>query len=125
MIGTGRGDKLGPVSALLKGKFVRLFKPAVHISTAVAYSKIVPKKNKESIVEILSGPMTQWKHRLKNDFEESVFVEHPVIEKFKNELYASGAIYASMSGSGSAVFGIYDEDKPANLFIKACWSGWV
>jgi 4-diphosphocytidyl-2-C-methyl-D-erythritol kinase len=125
MIGTGRGDKLEPVSVSLKGKYLRLYKPDIHISTAVAYSGVVPKKSRESIAEILTMPIPQWRERLKNDFEESVFAEYPVVEQIKHELYASGAIYASMSGSGSAVFGIFDKDKPVEFLINECWSGWL
>jgi 4-diphosphocytidyl-2-C-methyl-D-erythritol kinase len=125
MIGTGRGDKLEPASISLRGKYLRLFKPDVHVSTAKAYSKVIPRASQESLAEILASPMSQWKDRLKNDFEESVFAEYPVVEQIKQRLYDSGAIYASMSGSGSSVFGLFENEMPVVLSIKECWSGWM
>lgn len=108
-LGTGRGEILSPVSVSLKGKFLVIVKPNVHVSTAEAYAGIKPRPSDISVREVVeSKPIQEWKHLLKNDFEESVFVKFPVIANVKNDLYDQGALYASMSGSGSSVFGIFE-----------------
>jgi 4-diphosphocytidyl-2-C-methyl-D-erythritol kinase len=90
-----------------------IVKPDVHVSTADAFAGIVPKLSDINLDEVLKTPVTEWKKFLKNDFEETVFKKHPVIRDLKQTLYAMGAEYASMSGSGSAVFGLFD--KPVDL----------
>lgn len=79
----------------------------IHVSTKEAYAGVVPNAKQKSIREIINQPIDQWRQLLVNQFEESVFKSHKEIEKAKNNLYDDGAIYASMSGSGSSVFGIY------------------
>lgn len=79
----------------------------IHVSTKEAYAGIVPNAEQKSIRDIINQPINQWKQLLVNQFEESVFKSHKEIEKAKNDLYDSGAVYAAMSGSGSSVFGIY------------------
>ena len=107
MLGTGRGEELSPASVNLKGLFLVLLKPEIHISTAEAYAGIKPKQPAVSLTEILALPVTEWKNSLVNDFEESVFKKHPAISSLRESLYQHGAIYASMSGSGASVFGIF------------------
>jgi 4-diphosphocytidyl-2-C-methyl-D-erythritol kinase len=125
MLGTGRGEELSPVSVNLKGLFLVLVKPQLHISTADAYSGIKPKQPAVSLTEILALPVTEWKNSLVNDFEESVFKKHPAISSLRESLYQNGAIYASMSGSGASVFGIFN--SPVNLFKEfegmTYWAG--
>jgi 4-diphosphocytidyl-2-C-methyl-D-erythritol kinase len=101
-IGSGRGEILKDTSLSLKGKFIVIIKPGIHVSTAEAYAGVVPKESKLDVED-----MSTWK----NDFEESVFEKYPLIRKIKEELYKHGAEYASMSGSGSSVFGIFDGGK--------------
>ena len=125
MEGTGRGEQLAVIQVSLKGKFMVVLKPAVHVSTAEAYSGITPSKPALAVRKILETyPMETWKDHLKNDFEPSVFQRHTVIEELKFNLYKAGAIYASMSGSGSAVFGIFENPvnvtKPADVIQ---WKG--
>jgi 4-diphosphocytidyl-2-C-methyl-D-erythritol kinase len=91
----------------LKGLYLVIVKPDIHVSTAEAYAGVKPQVPHQILTEVLSQPVKEWKHLLINDFEKSVFTTHPAIEAIKNELYDQGAIYASMSGSGSAVFGIF------------------
>ena len=91
----------------LKGLYLVIVRPDIHVSTAEAYAGVKPKAPHQTLAEVLSQPVMEWKHLLTNDFEKSVFAKHPAIEAIKNELYDQGAIYASMSGSGSAVFGIF------------------
>lgn len=125
-VGLGRGEVLTDISINLSGKFVVLVKPAIHVATAEAYAGVKPTKHLVSTKEILERkPIGQWKDHLKNDFEQSVFSKYPVIGSVKQKLYQQGAVYASMSGSGSAVYGIFE--KPVvlkNEFPEMLyWSG--
>jgi 4-diphosphocytidyl-2-C-methyl-D-erythritol kinase len=107
--GTGRGEILSPVSVSLKDKYIVIIKPDVHVSTAEAFAGIKPGTSSVSIKDVIENkPISEWKSYLKNDFEDSVFEKYPIIAKVKQELYNHGATYASMSGSGSTVFGIFN-----------------
>jgi len=110
-IATGRGEVLEPAFVDLSGFSLVLIIPNVYVSTALAYSLIKPEKPLWTIKEIVKMPLSQWKGFLKNDFEPIVFEKHPILAKIKEWLYQKGAIYASMSGSGSVIFGIF-ETKP-------------
>lgn len=110
MFGTGRGEILSKISVSLKDRYIVLVKPDIHVSTADAYAGIQPVVPEKSLSEIISGPLHTWRDSLKNDFEPSVFSRHPGLKEIKEELYASGALYASMSGSGSTVFGLFDKE---------------
>ena len=126
MIGHGRGELLSEVSVDLSGKFLVLVKPAIHVSTAEAYSGVTPRHREFSLGEILErSHFTEWRRLLKNDFEDSVFAQYPVIQELKNLMYDLGAVYASMSGSGSTVFGIFEKACDLkNKFKNAVyWSG--
>lgn len=113
-LGTGRGEVLTEISVNLSGKFIVLIKPDVHVSTAEAYSGVKPAVNSVSIKNIVEQkPVAEWKDVLENDFEASVFTKHPRIKDIKEKLYQHGAVYASMSGSGSTVFGIFE--KPVDV----------
>ncbi|MDR0508061.1 MAG: 4-(cytidine 5'-diphospho)-2-C-methyl-D-erythritol kinase [Dysgonamonadaceae bacterium] len=105
----GTGNIFSPVNVSLSGYSLVLIKPDIHVSTQTAYSQIKPRKPEFSITEIIQLPVTEWKNKLVNDFETGVFLQHPEIEAIKRELYERGAIYASMSGSGSSVFGIFEK----------------
>lgn len=117
MLGTGRGEILEPVEIpSLEGYEIKLVFPPYFVSTAAAYGGIVPRDKRvaygenvdtRSIVEILRQPVEDWKDSLTNDFEKTVFAKIPQLAAYKDELYAQGAVYASMSGSGSAFFGIF------------------
>lgn len=125
MLGSGRGEILKPVTVSLKGFYLRLFKPDIHISTAEAYANVIPETPNVNLREVIEKPVRSWKDELKNDFENSVFAKYPILLSIKNELYESGAVYASMSGSGSSVFGIFEDDKPGSYSMKERWSGWL
>jgi 4-diphosphocytidyl-2-C-methyl-D-erythritol kinase len=120
----GRGEVLEQIDIDLSAFKIVIVHPGIHISTAWAFSNIKPSIPKKSIKEIIKQPIQTWKDELKNDFEDSVFLQHPEIKKIKTELYDAGAIYASMSGSGSALYGIFGKNKtvslasPPNYFIK-------
>jgi 4-diphosphocytidyl-2-C-methyl-D-erythritol kinase len=104
---TEKGNVLKPVDLNLKGYFLVLIYPEIHVNTAKAYTKTTPKKPKTSLLELIKQPVEYWKETIKNDFEDSVFKDHPVLKNLKDQLYNLGADYASMSGSGSAIFGIF------------------
>jgi 4-diphosphocytidyl-2-C-methyl-D-erythritol kinase len=112
-LGSGKGEILRDLDITLKGFWLILVKPPIHVSTQQAYSGVVPKQPQIQLAEALQLPITQWKGLLENDFEESIFKQYPEVGVIKNQLYEQGAVYASMSGSGSSVFGLFE--KPVRL----------
>jgi len=106
-LATQKGDQFKNADVNLKGYFLVVIKPRVSVRTADAYSEVIPGKPENSLSSVIRMPVTQWKDVLKNDFEKSVFKKRPSIGKIKEKLYAMGAVYASMSGSGSAVYGLF------------------
>lgn len=106
---TGTGFEFADIEVSLKGKFLALTNPNIHVGTKEAYSQIKPKASETSIPEILKKPLDTWKSKLRNDFETSVFPLQPDIAALKDSFYANGAIYASMTGSGATVYGIFEE----------------
>ena len=111
--GDGKGEILTTAKIVLNDIYIVLVKPAIHISTKEAYAGVVTKSPVSHISEILRQPIQQWKGLLVNDFEESIFLKYPIVHQVKNLLYNNGALFASMSGSGSAVYGLFD--KPVQL----------
>lgn len=121
-----KGNKFEEIELSLQGKYILLVNPQIHISTAEAYSGVLPKKPLISIQEILKSPISEWKGVLINDFEEEIIKNHPKIGQIKSHLYDLGASYASMTGSGSTVFGIFDKEvEPVEKYFKDCilWQG--
>lgn len=106
-LATGRGEKLHPVEVSLKGYRLVLVIPPVHVSTAKAYLRVNPQIPSWSLEDLPRTPVEQWYKFVVNGFEESVFSEYPLIGDVCREMYLSGAVYAAMSGSGSAVYGIF------------------
>lgn len=109
----GRGEKLETIREIkaLEGKYIALIYPNVHVSTIEAYALVKPKQPKTSLEELISLPLAKWKSNIHNDFEDFIFPKYPELKKIKEKLYSSGAVYASMSGSGSALYGIF-KTKP-------------
>lgn len=103
----GIGNIFSPVELSLNGYQIMIVKPNVFVSTREAFSSIRPHHPEYQVKEVIKRPVTEWKDTLINDFEASVFPQHPIIREIKEELYRQGAIYASMSGSGSSVFGLF------------------
>lgn len=103
----GIGNVFSPVSLSLKEYQLWLVKPDIFVSTRDAFSQIKPRHPEMSLKEIIQMPVSEWKKYMKNDFEESVFPQFPAIGEIKEEMYRQGAIYASMSGSGSSVYGLF------------------
>jgi 4-diphosphocytidyl-2-C-methyl-D-erythritol kinase len=108
----GKGDQFDEIAVSLKGKYIVLVNPNIHISTAEAYSSIKPKPANVDLQIALSQPLDTWKDSILNDFEISLAPKYPIIQDIKNQLYSLGAEYACMTGSGSTVFGIF-ENTPA------------
>lgn len=109
---TGRGEKLQPLPACLGGYYLILVIPDIRISTTQAYSMVNPFNDGEPVGDIVRLPPEKWQGRLVNDFEAPLFSEYPELRAIRDRLYGSGAIYASMTGSGSGIYGIYNE-QPA------------
>lgn len=103
----GIGNIFSPIELSLSGYGIMIVKPDIFVSTREAFSNIHPKRSERPIKEVIQRPVSEWKETLINDFEASVFPLHPAIEAIKQELYNQGAAYASMSGSGSSVFGLF------------------
>ena len=107
MLGSGRGEILHPIELSLDDYEIRFIFPGIHISTAKAFSGISVSLPEKALPEILALPPVEWKNHLYNDFEKSLFPLYPELAAAKEKLYADGAVYASMSGSGSALYGIF------------------
>lgn len=107
---TGVGDQLTPIAFSLKGWYLILVKPDIFISTKEAYSGVTPRQAPCHLPDAVKKDVSEWKNFIHNDFEESVFPQHPAIAAIKETLYDMGAAYASMSGSGSTVFGLFRHD---------------
>lgn len=122
----GRGEVLKPLDVNLNGYYIVLVHPSIHINTAQAYSAITPKKPEIHLEEAIQKPITEWKNNIFNDFEETVFERNPKIGKIKEELYTYGAVYASMTGSGSSVYGIFNrqvklKSRFPSFFVYEGW----
>lgn len=107
----GRGEILQPIHCELSNYSIILIHPAIHISTAWAFSQLIPKEKSISIKTIVQQDISTWKKELINDFELPIFEAHPILSELKSYLYQEGALYASMSGSGSSLFGIFPKGK--------------
>jgi 4-diphosphocytidyl-2-C-methyl-D-erythritol kinase len=121
---TGRGEELEEIQVNLSAYKIVLINTGIHINTGWAFSNIIPTPSKKSIKTIIQQPVETWKAELLNDFEIPVFAAHPQIKNIKEDLYAQGAVYAAMTGSGSTVFGIFNTEISTepftgkNYFIK-------
>ena len=120
MYATGIGNILAPVDdsiGFLKGLYLAIVKPGISVSTVEAYRQIKPKKPAKCCLDIVRQPIETWREELTNDFEPPVFAAHPELGDIKEKLYDMGAIFAQMSGSGSAIYGIFKE-APENIEDK-------
>jgi 4-diphosphocytidyl-2-C-methyl-D-erythritol kinase len=121
-----RGDKFTPIDFSLKGYHIAIVYPGIHVATSTAFANVSPRVPEYNCLDIVTRhPVAGWKELLSNDFEKTVFSAHPEIEAVKNRLYDAGAVYASMSGSGSAVFGLFESEMDvAKLFPgMSVWIG--
>ncbi len=123
-IATGRGEIIEEIDLGLSNYTIVIVNPGIHVNTQWAFSKICPSSEKISFKQLIKTPVTDWQHHFKNDFEEPVFAAHPEIANIKKELLQKGAVYASMTGSGSTVYGIFEKEKipvldfPAHYFVR-------
>ncbi|MEO9482007.1 MAG: 4-(cytidine 5'-diphospho)-2-C-methyl-D-erythritol kinase [Ekhidna sp.] len=109
-IAKARGEQLEAIELNLSGYHLSIHNPDIHISTKEAYAGVMPHKADKRISELIQNPLNAWRDSLVNDFEASIFPNHPAIAQLKQEMYDAGAIYASMTGSGSTVFGIFEKE---------------
>ena len=125
-IARGRGTDLKPIALDLSGKKIMVVNPDIHISTSEAYKNLnISEDQSDRIEEVIKTPISNWKHLLHNDFEEYVFNRHPEIAALKDSFYKKGAIYASMTGSGASVYGIFEDKIPYFTFPEqfSSWTG--
>lgn len=118
----GRGELFENVNISLKGKFIILVKPNIAVPTGEAYSGIIPKASSFDLKQISSKDINDWKDVIHNDFEDSVFKQFPAIMDLKDMLYREGAIYASMTGSGASVYGIFDKEVDLKEKLNNCYN---
>ncbi|MBL7924309.1 MAG: 4-(cytidine 5'-diphospho)-2-C-methyl-D-erythritol kinase [Bacteroidia bacterium] len=124
MMAGGRGEILEPFPLDLKNWYMLIVMPPVSVGTAEAYSWIKPKPPRVPLRSVLLQDPAEWKDALVNDFEEPVMARYPVIGEMKEQLYRQGAVYASMSGSGAAVFGLFRNEPDRNRWKDfTSWSG--
>lgn len=116
---SGRGEILEAIDLNLSNCKIVLVNPSIHINTAWAFSQIKSNQERISLKEIIRSPVKDWKDVLKNDFEEAVFQKFPEIKTIKENLYQQGAVYASMSGSGSTVYGFFEK----NILVRSSFPG--
>ena len=115
VIATGTGTDLEPIDLDLSGMHLLVINPGIHISTSRAYAGVKPEISDTDLHNLLiSKNFNKWRDELTNDFEKGLFGEYPILQSIKNQLYENSAVYASMSGSGSTMFGLF-RDKPKTM----------
>jgi 4-diphosphocytidyl-2-C-methyl-D-erythritol kinase len=112
---TGRGELLQSIQLDLSAYSFLVVHPGVHINTGWAFSQLTPAPSPQSLQAIIQQPVASWRNTLKNDFEAPVCKHHPDLQAIKDKLYNAGALYASMTGSGSCFFGIFTKDQLPSL----------
>lgn len=120
---TGRGEILEEIEVNLSSYQMVIINPAIHVSTADAFSTINLTGTNNSLIEIIKKPVSVWKDKLVNDFEQPVFNLHPYLKKIKETLYQHNALYAAMSGSGSTIYGIFEKAEPDYLKWESLFNG--
>lgn len=108
----GRGEIMTPITLDLSGRWLAIIKPDVNVSTREAYAGVCPAIPTTPLQERIMAPVSEWQASIKNDFEKSIFALHPQLSAIKSELIDAGAAYAAMSGSGSAMFALFDNERP-------------
>lgn len=120
-----KGNKFKDIELSLIQYNVVIVYPHIHVSTQEAYSSVKPAQPDKSLLEAIKLPIGMWKDHIKNDFETGVFKKHPLLKEIKDELYSKGAVYASMTGSGSAIYGFFESDPEISSLKKNffVWTG--
>lgn len=119
-----KGDVFEEISLSLAGTGCVVVYPNLHISTAEAYTRITPQPPAHALREALAQPMETWRATVSNDFETAFTPNHPILAEIKQQLYAAGATYASLSGSGSAVYGLWEGGEPGVMVWPAEYTVW-
>ena len=119
-----KGNKLKPINLSLKGFHLVLIVPPIHVSTKEAYADITPAKPEIALSDLIKRPINEWKDNVKNDFETDIFIKYPEIKNIKNKLYELGAVYSSMSGSGSSVYGLFYDKIDAKKYFDSTYFIW-
>jgi len=122
---SNKGDVFESVVIDLSNYALLLVKPEIHISTPLAYSLAQPRKAPFNLKDIDIANIAEWKNYVENDFEKPLFIKYPELKLIKEKLYSMGALYASMSGSGSAVYGLFKEEVETKDLFNDCfvWQG--
>jgi len=117
-----KGDQMIATNFSLKGYYLLLVVPNISISTKFAYQGVSPQKSTASLKQNIEElKVESWKNYIKNDFEEHIFSHYPELKMIKEQLYNAGALYASLSGSGSSIYGIFKSKPPAVDFPASCF----
>jgi 4-diphosphocytidyl-2-C-methyl-D-erythritol kinase len=127
---TGRGEVLEPVELQLNNYHLLIVNPGIHVNTGWAFSQLnlqeLNATPRPDLRQVVQQPVATWKDHLSNDFEGPVFLAHPEVAALKDQLYAAGAIYAGMSGSGSTVFGIFGTVIQSQLSLPPAYvTKWI
>lgn len=129
VVARGTGDEFTPLPEILRGYWALVVKPPVSVSTREAFAGITPHAATVDLENLLRQPPAEWRDRLHNDFEDTLFPLHPLLRQIKTGIYGRGALYASMTGSGSALYGIFDSIEaiqgarcgwPERCFVSVC-----
>jgi 4-diphosphocytidyl-2-C-methyl-D-erythritol kinase len=125
MMMEGRGEILSVCKLDLPPAYLVLLFPNIHVSTQEAYAGVQPKIPAQHLKDLVNIPLGEWKNHIRNDFEHSLFESYPLLSELKKKLYSAGALYASMSGSGSALYGIFSSkpDLSAEIITHIIWEG--
>lgn len=120
-----RGVKFEQIDIDLSSYYIVLVNPNIHIGTKEAYAGITPRMPEKSLINLIRQPISKWKGSIQNDFEERLLISYPKIADLKSQLYDEGAIYASMTGSGSTVYGIFEKEVDIESKFKglSMWQG--
>jgi len=121
---TGTGNIISPIKLDLNSYYIAIVYPQIHVDTKNAYSLITPHKRQSSLNDLIQAPIGAWKETISNDFEEPIFKTTPQLVELKDFLYKQGALYASMTGSGSAIYGIFDK-KPELIGLPSSYKIWI
>jgi 4-diphosphocytidyl-2-C-methyl-D-erythritol kinase len=126
LLGYERGNKFEEIPKLPESLHIAIVNPGIHVDTGTAYSFIQPRKPLHSLKECIGLPVSEWNDFIVNDFENGMIKKYPIIGSIKNRLYENGSLFASMSGSGSSVYGLFKEEVPdVQAFFPESfyWSG--